>query len=662
MKRSLFIVYTMLSIVVFTACEKDPAAGLAKSRTMSMHASIPNPVENIKTIWAEGDSIRLFSDNQSESNAFVAKTGGSKVSFIGKIMEGNLFFGVYPYSLNGVINGTVFSTEIPSQQPVSFFPMAGSGIRENGIEFKGVGGVLCLNMTGKGLVTSVRIEGTDNNGSPALLSGPGTINMETSFPALSMLSTANTYVDKNVNVSLSSTESKKIYIMIPPSDYQSLTIKLTGGAEETYSHIISNLNLSAEQVQIVDMDVAFTEKPKPIDPNLSAEGIANCYVVPAGGDYYFSTKLHDNTILTGDAADYLWTDVACNWINDNTEISDAVNPMDAQYIIKNISYNAAENKISFTATGNPGNAVIALYRESGGNRLIVWSWHIWVSGKTLEQMSLDWTSKNLSAKGQSLKWLDRNVGAINTLVDNIGSNGLLFQWGRKDPFIGSRILGQKTNPSGTDETTAFGELTLPVKTNSQFGSGFVVGTTLGTVAEVHKNPMTFYVASGSWATDIQATAWGDGIAPFSKFSLWLKGTDPNKNYTDGIRKGSKSNYDPCPPGYRVPTAEELWLSYASWSAVDYPAWDGNVTTQLASKTQSQTITNYSDPSIKTFLPAFGHRDQGRMDFTGYAAYYLTSTINPENTSYAFRLLVGTNVRVEGSGSTAMSRPIRCVAE
>lgn len=410
---------------------------------------------------------------------------------------------------------------------------------------------------------------------------------------------------------------------------------------------------------------------KDYNPDLSQDGVANCYVVPKAGDYVFPAKLHDNTIITGDAADYLWTDVECTWTtaSGKTEVTAAVDPMNSEYIIRNIVYNANNNTISFTASGNPGNAVIALYTESGGKRTIVWSWHIWSSGYTIDQMTLTgWTSKLLAANSQSLTWLDRSIGAINTSMDNVGSNGFIYQWGRKDPFIFSRVVGQKTNPSGTDETTAFGELTMPVKVNSAFETGFSVSDNLATIAAGIANPMLLYNPSSSteyrWASDLAATAWGDGVAPFTKYDLYLKGTDPNENYTNGIRAGSKTNNDPCPPGYRVPTCEEMWLSFAGaqYTSGTYSALFNNVTSTMSTITQSHLVQCYGVDCMTTLFPASGFRDTGKLDYLGYSAYYTTSTLNPENVLYAFRQLVASNMRVEGSGSMKIPRQIRCVKE
>ncbi|NGM61803.1 hypothetical protein G5B30_07730 [Sphingobacterium sp. SGG-5] len=662
MKRiCLFTAFITLCTLIMTGCEKDPAAGLAKSKTMMIKASIYNPINEGKALWLEGDNIRIFSNQDVVGIEFVAKEGGlPKISFIGPVTEGDQFYGIHPYSLEGAFDGSSLSLQIPVQQPASFWPMAGKGTKETGMDFKGVGALLSLNMVGQGIVSTVKVEGTDADGNTALFSGPGKVDMNTDFPVLQIPAGGESYVERVVDLALNN-EAKKVYVLIPPGNYQSLNITLTSSIGETFSKEEALVNLTAEQILNINMDVDFQAVAQPVDPDLSIAGLANCYVVPMEGEYSFATKLINNTVLSGDGADFLWTDVAYEWTSDNSEIQSAVSPQNAEYIIKNIAYDAQEGRISFTATGNVGNAVIALYNTTGGTRTIVWSWHIWVAGKSTDQMKVDWVSKNLAAKSQSLAWLDRNIGAINTVGENVGASGLLYQWGRKDPFVGSRLL----RSSGT-EPDAFGDRTLPVYTNPDFGSGFSVENTLVSISEVVKNPMVFYSSGGNWATDIPTTAWGDDVAPFSTYAGYLDGTDAIHNYTHSIRNGLKSIYDPCPPGYRVATSDEMWLSFTSvWGGtggIQYPAWPDNVSSTGSSSTNSRIVTDYNDPSISIVLPKSGHRDGGKLASVGTAAYYWTSTINPEN-NYAFRNVVGaTEIRVDAGGSFAIARPLRCVAE
>ena len=93
--------------------------------------------------------------------------------------------------------------------------------------------------------------------------------------------------------------------------------------------------------------------------DLSAYGVANCYMVHTAGTYSFRTRRIDNTPIQNIAkADWLW--VSRVGASENNEL------------ISDISY--ADGMISFTATANRGNALIAAFDDKGE---IVWSWHIW---------------------------------------------------------------------------------------------------------------------------------------------------------------------------------------------------------------------------------------------------------------------------------------------
>lgn len=82
--------------------------------------------------------------------------------------------------------------------------------------------------------------------------------------------------------------------------------------------------------------------------DLSAYGVANCYMVHTAGTYSFRTRRIDNTPIQNIAkADWLW--VSRVGASENNEL------------ISDISY--ADGMISFTATANRGNALIAAFDD-----------------------------------------------------------------------------------------------------------------------------------------------------------------------------------------------------------------------------------------------------------------------------------------------------------
>lgn len=80
-----------------------------------------------------------------------------------------------------------------------------------------------------------------------------------------------------------------------------------------------------------------------------------------------------------------------------------------------------------TAANQTGNAVVAV--KIGGE--IRWSWHLWVTGEDVTA-----TTCNYNNGERDYTFMDRNLGAINATVGDVGSKGLYYQWGRKDPFVG----------------------------------------------------------------------------------------------------------------------------------------------------------------------------------------------------------------------------------
>ena len=107
--------------------------------------------------------------------------------------------------------------------------------------------------------------------------------------------------------------------------------------------------------------------------DLSAQGMANCYIVSESGKYKFSI-----TGYNGSKAFLLWNE---NGADDISEVE-----LSGNYIFF--------QKNDF----QKGNAVISLADAEG---TIIWSWHIWSTDKP----------NAIEVNGQ--KWLDRNLGATS---------------------------------------------------------------------------------------------------------------------------------------------------------------------------------------------------------------------------------------------------------
>lgn len=59
---------------------------------------------------------------------------------------------------------------------------------------------------------------------------------------------------------------------------------------------------------------------------------------------------------------------------------------------------------------------------------ILWSWHIWVTNRPIT-----------TSGGNDLQWMDRNLGALSNEIGDVANRGMLYQWGRKEPFLPSSV-------------------------------------------------------------------------------------------------------------------------------------------------------------------------------------------------------------------------------
>ena len=238
---------------------------------------------------------------------------------------------------------------------------------------------------------------------------------------------------------------------------------------------------------IIDDPDVVTPAPEEVATDLSSSETANCYIVNAAGAYKFkAVKGNSNeSVGTPKSAEVLW---------ESYGTSTAPNVKDL------VSKVSLENGyVKFTATDKKGNAVIAVKDE---NKNILWSWHIWLTDEPEDQVYAN----------DAGTMMDRNLGATSNNgsdEDNkLASFGLLYQWGRKDPFLGGDGVKSTTRAAST--------LSWPEAEGGH-----------KTVDWAIQNPTTFITSSEN---------------P-------LDWTNPRN---DELWKSDKTIYDPCPSGYRVP--------------------------------------------------------------------------------------------------------------
>lgn len=170
-----------------------------------------------------------------------------------------------------------------------------------------------------------------------------------------------------------------------------------------------------------------------------------------------------------------------------------------------------------------GNALVAAY-DADDN--IIWSWHLWLTEKSAESGAIA-TSAGV--------FMDRNLGAYsnsngsNNTDEIFKSYGLFYQWGRKDPFVGPRDYKFSANSDHLLYTAGGGYTNHKyLDAEDEVESKYAVGTLEFAIA----NPLAFVLGSEENEYD------------------WIYSSHNNTLWNSE----SKSIYDPCPRGWRVPKA------------------------------------------------------------------------------------------------------------
>lgn len=341
--------------------------------------------------------------------------------------------------------------------------------------------------------------------------------------------------------------------------------------------------------------------PAPESPatDLTAgEAYANCLIVTGAGTYSFGTMHVDGTPVDGiESADWLWS--TCDGAPEG--------------LISDVSYK--KGTIRFSAASAHGNAVIAGFDKEGK---IVWSWHVWLTEQPSDQR-LD--NGNV--------FMDRNLGAGSAAIGGGAETyGLKYQWGRKDPFYGG----------DANETQAFSCAEGHVVYNPAHAASWKVeaySETIGTMEYATAHPMTFIYSTNDAVKD-----W-----------MWVK-----NSYLWAMKNtGAKTNYDPCPAGYHVP-------SDVAWKGVRYD----NTSEKDGGKSHvTEDGTEFWWPFCGT---RWGDKDAGKLGYVyihtdecegGQGIYWQNTTNMAGTNACCFYILNGSYIDAGHAMYRAHGCAVRC---
>jgi len=325
-------------------------------------------------------------------------------------------------------------------------------------------------------------------------------------------------------------------------------------------------------------------------------GSANSYIVSEPGVYFFPAVKGNSNESVGSVKS-----VEVLWESFGTDVTPSVGDL-----VQSVSY--AYGYISFQTPTifNEGNAVIAAKDASGK---ILWSWHIWLT---------DAPGKCVYANNAGTM-MDRNLGATSATPGDVGALGLLYQWGRKDPFLGSSSISSRVEAKSTISWPS------PVSSSSS----------RGTIGYAVEHPTTFITRNDS------------------NFDWYYTGSAS----TDDTRwQSEKTIYDPCPAGWRVPNGGSTGV----WAMAGFPS--GNYANTYDDSNEGMLFgSGISSPA--TWYPASGSRyfSDGSLNGVGSGGYYWSAS---PDSNVACELLFLSDGYVDStcSSNRARGQSVRCLQE
>lgn len=304
--------------------------------------------------------------------------------------------------------------------------------------------------------------------------------------------------------------------------------------------------------------------------DLSASGTANCYIAQPRHNYKFNATVKGNSNISVGlpyAARLLYS----------TENTDSMHG--TQYgglraednLIYDIYLKDGYIYFSTSLDNVYGNAIIYL-KDPGGR--IIWSWHIWIVdyNPNTNYDTIDW------GEAGEKKFMKMNLGALNNEMNVSKSMGMMYQWGRKDPFMGA--IAYDSNSQAIYQTyDAY---------NAEYGflnASEQNSTLLNSLRNPAKAIMDEDEGDGDWLIEHENALWGN----------------------------TKTMYDPCPPGWKVPSR---------------PIYDSKSVT---------SIYNYGLSMDGIWYPATGyhHRVSFNLNNVGQEGHYWYATPKDDGNAYSF---------------------------
>ena len=398
----------------------------------------------------------------------------------------------------------------------------------------------------------------------------------------------------------------KLYVPLPTGEYNGMIVRFLDASgnvlEELESYAVNKITrkgmVKMPKMTFVSIDGGFTETV-----TLSGDEKANCYIISEPGLYQFDGTtigngadgilMSDEEIESFKADNGSYERSGYHVLKSQTQIdpkSAGIVWEESQGLIKSVKL-LPNGLISFEASKLKGNALIAAYSGEDCTGDILWSWHIWCTDAP-EVVEVNNGEKTYLV-------MDRNIGAT-TAKPGSGSEGLHYQWGRKDPL---RIL---TRPGMHQVVAKYADIKGAIQNPTK---------------------CLWVRANGDWSSSEIVH---------------------NERWTP---KG-KTIYDPCPAGYTVAPADVFKaLTTTGKKSYDTAEWNVENTDCFALGANNYGYYMYTQPNKqgdKIWLPYSGyllqttnghisptHKDLHDVSGVLYRSGIHSSEVVSENNPYVY---------------------------
>ena len=404
-----------------------------------------------------------------------------------------------------------------------------------------------------------------------------------------------------------------------------MTSKNEGYVTVTASSLSSSVNIS---LKVEDNFSRSSQISKTLEVVSVQEtsGASNCYIVAPG-----ETKAINASVKGGSSEPLEFDYAVLLW-------------QDTRSLVKSVAGSGEDGVIVVQTNNASGNAVVAAVQGTK----IVWSWHLWVTDYDPEAAPLVFTNQTT---GVTYTMMDRNLGARSEKAGSNDCFGLLYQWGRKDPFVGARGIEEDVLISKYDiDNNIIADRVLAYDWSAMKSGEQNIDLAI-------QNPDAFIIPKSGSSSSSQFTDWLTTVAADQDNDLW------------GYVSKYKTKYDPCPEGWRVSTTA-AWtfrkLYKKGGSLQDATPYDNTYPWYWDDKKDGGTDAGFyyndSEKGIKYFFPLSGRRDNasGSQSGTGGGCDYWTP--EPQSKYAMVELFAYGNPASETGLRRDYGYSIRCVKD